>query len=221
MAKDRISLEEFNSKIADIKGFFGKEEAWALKEFVATMPDLYLPIVEIGSYMGRSTYCLARGIQENQYELAKNSYVVAIDHFKGSFEHQVGHSHASEEIAKFGTTFLSFKNNIEKNELNDVVLPIATDSINASRFWNKQIQMVFIDAEHTYESVKSDFENWSPFVIYGGYIAIHDIEYINTKGELVDKFPGVTRFYKEIDKTKYVEYFSMGSSMRILKKVVS
>ena len=38
----------------------------------------------------------------------------------------------------------------------------------------KTIDFLFIDGDHTYDSVKVDFENYSPFV-KGGVVAFHDI----------------------------------------------
>ena len=38
-----------------------------------------------------------------------------------------------------------------------------------------QLDLLFIDGDHTYEGVKSDFEMYSPLVREGGMIAFHDI----------------------------------------------
>lgn len=35
--------------------------------------------------------------------------------------------------------------------------------------------LLFIDGDHSYEGVKSDYERYSPLVKHGGYIAFHDI----------------------------------------------
>jgi predicted O-methyltransferase YrrM len=35
--------------------------------------------------------------------------------------------------------------------------------------------LVFIDGDHTYESVSADWENYSPMVAPGGIVAFHDI----------------------------------------------
>ena len=42
-------------------------------------------------------------------------------------------------------------------------------------FDNLSIDVVFIDADHKYESVKKDIINWLPKVKPGGYICGHDI----------------------------------------------
>jgi hypothetical protein len=36
------------------------------------------------------------------------------------------------------------------------------------------IDFLFIDADHSYEAVKADWNEWSPKVKKGGYIALHD-----------------------------------------------
>lgn len=53
----------------------------------------------------------------------------------------------------------------------------------------RAIDFLFIDADHTYEGVKKDFEMYSPLVAKGGTIALHDI--VRHPPELdcnVDKF---------------------------------
>ncbi len=185
-------------------------------EFVSTLP-IYKPAIEIGSFMGRSTICIAEGLTRRAKEmLYLPAEVIAIDHFKGSEEHQKGNSHEVEEIVKYGTTFLAFKDNIKEYE--SMIIPIATDSEIVANFWNRDIDFLFIDADHSYDGVLRDFGNWEHFVRVGGHIAIHDVEYTNKAGELIDKFPGVTQFYNEINKDQFVEVFNIGSSLRIVQK---
>jgi len=56
----------------------------------------------------------------------------------------------------------------------------------------KEIDFLFIDADHSYESVKADYELWSPLVRNGGIIAIHDV----TCGSC----PGVMKLWGELKK---------------------
>ena len=39
--------------------------------------------------------------------------------------------------------------------------------------------MIFIDADHHYESCKLDFELWSPLLEVGGEVAFHDIDTVS------------------------------------------
>jgi len=44
-----------------------------------------------------------------------------------------------------------------------------------SKSWNKPINFLFIDADHSEDSVNRDYVEWSKFVIKGGFIAFHDV----------------------------------------------
>ena len=73
--------------------------------------------------------------------------------------------------------------------------------MDAAKAWEKPIRLLFIDADHSYEASKLDFDLWSPFVVPGGLIALHDI------GE----WPGVTEFYEREVKTNgmYLELINV------------
>jgi len=55
------------------------------------------------------------------------------------------------------------------------------------------IDFLFIDGDHTYEGVKTDFEMYSPLVREGGIIAFHDI----VPGSL-ENVGGVSKYWSEI-----------------------
>lgn len=52
---------------------------------------------------------------------------------------------------------------------------------------NHQLDFLFIDGDHSYEGVRSDFEMYSPLVRTGGLIAFHDIALTETS-EKVHKY---------------------------------
>ncbi|MDM8547091.1 CmcI family methyltransferase [Candidatus Venteria ishoeyi] len=64
----------------------------------------------------------------------------------------------------------------------------------------KKIDLLYIDADHSYEGVKKDFELYSPLVTPGGIIVFHDIVHhpSGTTAHLAE----VDRFWNEI-KTQY------------------
>jgi predicted O-methyltransferase YrrM len=43
--------------------------------------------------------------------------------------------------------------------------------------WDKPIDILFIDGDHTYEGAKADFEKYSKFVKPGGIIFMHDVSH--------------------------------------------
>jgi predicted O-methyltransferase YrrM len=44
----------------------------------------------------------------------------------------------------------------------------------ASKTWSGGIDLLFIDGDHSYEAVRTDYEEWSPHVIPDGKMAFHD-----------------------------------------------
>lgn len=60
------------------------------------------------------------------------------------------------------------------NQLKNVTL-FEGDSHSVSRLFNREsIDFIFIDADHSYESVKSDILDYFPLLKIGGIIAFHD-----------------------------------------------
>jgi len=60
---------------------------------------------------------------------------------------------------------------------------------------NNQLDILFIDGDHSYEGVKKDFELYLPFVRENGIIAFHDIQ-----DNVHQANCGVPKFWKEISK---------------------
>jgi predicted O-methyltransferase YrrM len=170
------------SAFAAIEGFLDPREGYLLNRLASEGPGIGA-IVEIGSYCGRSTAFLAAGSKS-----ARREKVVAIDHFKGSAEHQAGQEFASATLAREGTTFNRFRDNLLRVGLFDYVQPIQASSLEAASRWSAPIRLVFIDGDHTYEAARADFDTWAPFVVAGGLVALHD----------VGNAPGVTRLFEEV-----------------------
>jgi predicted O-methyltransferase YrrM len=55
------------------------------------------------------------------------------------------------------------------------------------------IDFLFIDADHSYEAVKRDWEGWFPKVRKGGYVALHDSKPAANSPQML----GSMRFYLE------------------------
>jgi len=67
--------------------------------------------------------------------------------------------------------------------------------------FSEGIDCLFIDGDHSYDGVKKDFENYSPFVRPGGLIALHDIVESNASRYGVNTggwVGGVPTFWQEI-----------------------
>ena len=66
--------------------------------------------------------------------------------------------------------------NIRKAGLEDWVIPIVARSHLLGRYWpGVELSLVFIDGGHSAVDVFRDFHFWSPHVMSGGYLCIHDV----------------------------------------------
>jgi predicted O-methyltransferase YrrM len=120
-------------------------------------------IVEIGSWKGKSTICLARGSIEGG-----RVKVHAIDPHTGSTEHH-------EAFGKGNVwTFDEFQQNIQKAGVDHMITPHVDFSENVAKKFDQPVEFIFIDGLHEYEGVKVDFDSWFSKVVDGGYIAFHD-----------------------------------------------
>ena len=160
------------SHLNSVKGFLDHNEGICLYNH-ALSSSKKGPILEIGSYCGKSTIYLATAAQEY------NCSVYSIDHHTGSEENQVGWEYHDielfdEETGKINS-FPEFMRNLRKANLLDTVIPIVSDSSLVSRDWKIPLSMVFIDGGHTMEAAFNDFNNWKDKIIKGGILAIHDV----------------------------------------------
>ena len=160
------------SHLNSVKGFLDHDEGICLYNH-ALSSSKKGPILEIGSYCGKSTIYLATAAKEY------NCSVYSIDHHTGSEENQVGWEYHDielfdEETGKINS-FPEFMRNLRKANLLDTVIPIVSDSSLVSRDWKIPLSMIFIDGGHTMEAAFNDFNNWKDKIIKGGILAIHDV----------------------------------------------
>ena len=82
------------------------------------------------------------------------------------------------------------------------MVPVKKLSKDALDDVKEPISFLYIDGDHTYEGVKSDFELWEPKVKIGGTIGFHD-----------SNWPGVERLLKEsfLNNEKFVNVKRVGS----------
>jgi len=58
----------------------------------------------------------------------------------------------------------------------DNITFIQKESSEAAKEWTKEIDSLFIDGDHRYNSVRVDILSWLPFLKDGGMIMFHDIQ---------------------------------------------
>jgi predicted O-methyltransferase YrrM len=118
-------------------------------------------IVEVGSYRGRSTIALCAGSAAGG-----RVPVYAID----PHEHFVG-----AKGGVFGPSDRkAFFKNMLTTRLSGLVRLINATSAVVGPGWDKPVSLLFIDGDHRYEAVLSDFRNWRPHLVDGAFIVFHD-----------------------------------------------
>jgi predicted O-methyltransferase YrrM len=158
--------------IESIKGFMDAEEGWALHD-AALDASKRGPVMEIGSYCGKSTVYIGTACQLN------GAALYALDHHYGSEENQKGWEHHDASLHDAETdklnTFPLFRRTLRMAWLEDTVIPLVAPSKVVSNGWATPLAMVFIDGGHGMEPAMDDYRHWSPRIIPGGILAIHDV----------------------------------------------
>jgi predicted O-methyltransferase YrrM len=158
--------------INTVKGFLAHDEGEALYHHCAGTAHLG-PCLEVGSYCGKSTVYLGAAAKAN------GSMVYAVDHHRGSEEHQKGEEYHDPDLydggAQLMDSFREFRKTLRRASLEDAVVPMVAPSRLASRYWATPLGMVFIDGGHSWEAALTDYRSWVGHIVPGGILAIHDI----------------------------------------------
>lgn len=131
-------------------------------------------MIEIGSYMGESTMLFASSKLFNK--------IYAIDPLKGNEVFNETSECSWDEVLNQFNINTRFFDNIELIE--------EYSQYTVSKFEDKSIDFIYIDANHTYESVKNDLQLYLPKLKSNCVIAGHDYCDI--------KWPGVIKAVNEI-----------------------
>ncbi len=165
-------MPKFTVNIDAVKGFLDPREGQELYDRCLAAGELG-PTLEIGSYCGKSTVYLGEACR-----LAGRS-LFAVDHHRGSEEHQPGESYHDPElfdsVSGLVDTFRLFRQTLREAGLEQVVVPIVAATQVAAKDWGTPLGMVFIDGGHSFEAAQADYDCWARHIRIGGILAIHDI----------------------------------------------
>src|SRR6202453_4555996 len=153
-------------------GFMPAAEGLALFDAAASYSRRG-PVLEIGSYCGKSTLYLAAAAS------AAGQLVVTVDHHRGSEEHQPGWEYHDPQLVDAGTgrldTLPRLRATLAAAGLEDHVVVVVGRSADVARLWRTPLGMGFIDGGHTEHAAMTDYQGWAPWVAPGGVLAIHDV----------------------------------------------
>lgn len=126
--------------------------------------------LEIGTWTGNTAKAMADA----------GAQVWCVDTWLGTDDDLTG-----RVVGQFGSTtiFDRFLENIGERH-NKTIFPVVCHSHEAPERIEGEFDLIFIDADHSYEGVSEDIETWWPRVRQGGVLCGHDIQI---------SFPGVIR----------------------------
>jgi len=131
------------------------------------------PLLEIGTYCGKSAVYLGAAARE------RNTVLFTIDHHRGSEEIQPGWEHHDPDLVDPCTgrmdSFPFFRRTIAEAGLEHVVIAIVGDSPTIATHWETPLGLVFIDGAHSEDMAMADYQAWAPKLASGGVLVIHDV----------------------------------------------
>jgi len=144
-------------------------------------------IVEIGSHRGRSAAYMAAAAKTNVT-------IYCIDLWKN--DKDLRFVSDDNDLKMFWSLF-------DDLGLRENIVALQGKSEVFAHSWEFGINLLFIDGDHSYDGVKSDYIAWYPHVRDGGVIAFHDYH---------KNWPGVIRF---VDETASRELKPLGLHERV------
>lgn len=156
--KPKISFQHY----LNIEGWLSPSEANGLHEVSGMLPK-GANVLEIGSWKGKSTWCIAQGL--------KKGTINCIDPFNAAGEE--GSKEIYEKTKGDGSLLDQFKNNMK--DISPKV-KIITHKGYSNEFVNTihNIDFLFIDGDHSIDGCRFDFENFEKDIKVGGFVAFHD-----------------------------------------------
>ena len=153
-------------KALKVDGFMSEDELNWLYETAQRMNS----VIEVGSWKGRSTNVLLAGCPGT---------VTAVDNWSG---HDPSSNGFLEGVAATEDVFQTFLHNT--GDYSNLAVLKGNSSDLAEQ--TDRVDMVFIDAEHTYEGCKADLDAWTPKA--RKMVAVHDYN---------NAWPGVIQAFNE------------------------
>lgn len=145
-----------------VKGYLSEREGKFLMAAAALAPADGANL-EIGSFKGRSTICIARVCKH--YGVGG---LVAIDPHTSP-------ATTDPDLQGQASSFDDFQRNLREAGISDAVEARRSFSKDVGRLWTAPIRFLWIDGDHTYEGAKADVDMFRPFLVRGSVVAMHDV----------------------------------------------
>jgi MMP 1-O-methyltransferase len=163
---------QLRAKAEAARGFMPVDEGDALYD-AALAVAVDGPLLEVGSYCGKSAIYLGAAARE------RGRVLFSVDHHRGSEENQPGWEwHEPDlvdpELDKMDTLPV-FRRTVHDAGLEGTVVAVVGDSPAVAENWGTPLALLFIDGGHGEEPARLDYEHWTPHVAVRGTLVIHDV----------------------------------------------
>jgi MMP 1-O-methyltransferase len=159
----------------EAKGFMPRPEGLALFEYALAVGERHPSgtWLEIGSWCGKSALYLGAAAEET------SSVLYSLDHHRGSEENQLGWEHFDASLVDPVdgrlNTLATWQRSIANAGLESTVVGLVGFSTVVAAHFAQPLDLLFIDGGHGRDVAWADYENWSPKVVPGGLLLIHDV----------------------------------------------
>jgi myo-inositol-1(or 4)-monophosphatase len=187
------------ARMRSIEGWLDEDEADLLIAGAArALSDLPAPctVVEIGSYLGRSTAVLGSVVRT----VRPDARVHAIDPHEGVLTGPHG------PLMRVEPTLDLFRRTIADAGLEDIVEAIVQRSQDVR--WAQPIAFLFIDGVHDSANIRGDFRHYEPWLVGGAYVAFHDYG---------RQLPSVKAFVDELVASDVLAWVALAGSLALLR----
>jgi len=152
------------SNYKKIDGWLSENEAVGLFSIARKLPIDSI-VVEIGSWQGKSTYCISKGL--------KSGKIYAIDPFNkdAGLDFETQQNYDSKVVEN--SLLYNFQKNMIDFKVSDKIITKKGYSYDFNEEFDK-IDFLFIDGDHSVEGCKLDYELYARKINKGGFIAFHD-----------------------------------------------
>jgi len=154
-------------------------------QWLADQAEKHYRIVEIGSWIGRSTRALADNTRGSVY---------AVDTWAGSWQ-----TDDDPDFQRGGPDWL-YSTFLKNTSDCAAVIPYRMSSLDAAKLFEAEdlFDMIFIDGSHDYDNVRADILAWRPLLASGGLLCGHDYKYDPCDPIKRESFLGLDRAVEEL-----------------------
>ena len=159
---------------ATVKGFMPRAEGLALyNAALEQAPVLPATWLEVGAWCGKSAVYLGAAAEQ------RGAVLYSLDHHHGSEENQEGWEHFDPDLVDpFDgrlNTLPTWQRTIAQARLEDTVIGLVGPSSVVASHFDQPLDLLFIDGGHGRDVAWTDYESWTPKVLAGGLLMIHDV----------------------------------------------